>query len=66
MPEPSILTFAITTFVKLCRMELLTCLYCPSEEMKADLLTKPLPRERFKMLCEAMGMVELLHKQPVN
>ena len=41
-------------------------LYCPSEEMKADILTKPLPRERFKMLCKAMGMVELLHKQPVN
>ena len=44
-------------------------LYCPSEEIKADiikLLTKPLPRERFKMLCEAMGMVVLSHKQPVN
>ena len=41
-------------------------LYCPSEEMKVDILTKPLPREHFKILCEAMGMVELLHKQPVN
>ena len=41
-------------------------LYCPSEEMLADLLTKPLPRECFKMLCEAMGMVKLPGKQPVN
>ena len=40
--------------------------YCPSEQMIADLLTNPLPRERFKMLCEAMGMVELPSKQPVN
>ena len=41
-------------------------LYCPSEEMKADILTKPLPRQCFKMLSEVMGMVELPHKQPVN
>ena len=41
-------------------------LYCPSEDMIADLLTKPLPREHFKMLCEAMGMVKLPSKQPVN
>ena len=50
MPEPSILTFAIIIFVKMCRMELLTYYsYCPSsEEIIADLLTKPLPRELLK------------------
>ena len=33
--------------------------YCPTEQMVADLLTKSLPREHFKMLQDAMGMVEL-------
>ena len=40
--------------------------YCPTEQMIADLLTKPLARERFKMLRDAMGMVELPSTQPVN
>ena len=40
--------------------------YCPTEQMIADLLTKPLPRERSKMLRDAMGMVELTNTQPVN
>ena len=34
--------------------------FCPSENMIADLLTKPLPRGRFTMLRDAMGLTELL------
>ena len=30
--------------------------YCPTEEMLADLLTKPLPRISFKKLCQFLGM----------
>ena len=40
--------------------------YCPTEKMITDLLTKSLPKERFKMLRDAMGMVELTSTQPVN
>jgi len=32
--------------------------FCPSENMIADLLTKPLPRGRFTMLRDAMGLTE--------
>ena len=33
--------------------------YCPTEEMIADLLTKPLTRERFTRLREAMGLTSV-------
>lgn len=32
--------------------------YCSTDNMIADLLTKGLPKERFKTLCRAMGMHE--------
>ena len=32
---------------------------CPTEQIIADVLTNPLPRECFKLLREAMRMVEL-------
>jgi KUP system potassium uptake protein len=30
--------------------------YCPTEDMLADLLTKPIPKARFKKLRDEMGM----------
>ena len=33
--------------------------YCPTDQMIADLLTKPLPRGQFEILRLAMGMEEL-------
>lgn len=38
--------------------------YCPTEDMIADLLTKPLSRGRFETLRDAMGLKLL--SQPVN
>ena len=56
MLVPSILTFAII-ICETVQNGIIDQLYCPSE-MIVDLLTKLLPREHFKMLYEAMGMVE--------
>ena len=40
--------------------------YCPTEVMIADILTKPLPKERFEMLRDTMGLTELISTQPAN
>lgn len=37
---------------------LVMCKYCPSEEMLADLLTKPLPGPRIRLLREKCGLVD--------
>ena len=39
--------------------------YCPTKLMIADILMKPLPKERFKMLQDTMGPTALII-QPVN
>ena len=31
-------------------------MYVPSENQKADIFTKPMPRDRFQRLCDAMGL----------
>ena len=31
--------------------------YCPTEDMNADIMTKPLPKTRFSNLCSKMGLV---------
>ena len=39
--------------------EVLDLRYCPTNDMVADLLTKPLPKGRFETLRVAMGMEDL-------
>jgi len=36
----------------------ITLVYCRTEDMIADILTKPLPRDQFNKLRKMMGMVE--------
>jgi len=36
--------------------------YCPTEFMIADILTKPLSKQRFEMLRDAMGLTQLISK----
>ena len=38
------------------QQEVVTLSYCTTKNMLADLLTKPLPREQFETLLQAMGM----------
>ena len=41
--------------------KIITLRYCPTDKMLADLLTKGLPRGKFKTLCRAMGMDNTEH-----
>lgn len=36
--------------------EMINCIYCPTESMLADILTKPLPAGRIKKLREEIGL----------
>ena len=54
MLAQKILTSFTIAFVKPYKMELLTC----AKVMIADVLTKPLTKERFEMLCDAMGLTK--------
>ena len=38
---------------------IITLIYCPTEQMTADILTKPLPRQRFETLRLEMGLMNL-------
>lgn len=38
----------------------ITCVYCPSETMAADILTKPLPRIRTAKLAELIGLTSVV------
>ena len=38
---------------------IITLTYCPTKEMVADLLTKPIPREQFQMMRAGMGLKTL-------
>ncbi len=37
--------------------------FCPTNDMTADLLTEPLPREQFKKLCTQMGVQDSAYVQ---
>ena len=39
--------------------KVITLTYCPTKEMVADPLTKPLPREQFETLRHDMGLMRL-------
>ena len=62
MLELSVLTFAVITSMSCARWNY-QLHYCPTKEMFA---TKPLLRDHFKMLHEAMRMEELFYTQLVN
>ena len=38
--------------------------YCPMQEIIADILTKPLPKGRFEILCNNTVPMKVVPKQP--